>query len=35
VVRLHHGRARFVAALQVIGEPVLDARVDIELADPS
>jgi len=35
VVRLDHGRARSVAALNVVGEPVIDARVDVELADPS
>jgi hypothetical protein len=33
MVRLHHGGARPVAALHVVGEAVLDARIDVELAD--
>jgi hypothetical protein len=33
MVRLDHGRARSVSSLHVVGEAVVHARIDVELAD--
>jgi hypothetical protein len=35
VVLLDDRGARSITALDVVGEPVIDARVDVELTDPS